>query len=634
MPQILGHIYFFNTMDQSLLPNIYDFISHTYPFSLLNELQKDALSTAVKISYHSVGEVLKDEDICSVGLFMIRAGSLEQINTDGSLRARLGVGDSFAYTQLNKTGPSDYKVIFLENTLLYLIDKQTLNFIIEKNDSIKDYFASQDWVRLSSSHIYLDEGSNDKKTQFSQYSQKVQEVMSVHLAIVSPNDSISSCAQAMADKHKDEAMVVENGKLIGIVTQTDMTKKVVAKRMNVDDPIKNIMSTKLVTIEAGKTLFNAFELMINQNVQSLPVLKSGELIGSINTSHLLQNSQLQALYLIKKINKQDSIEDIKRYTQQKENVFKTLVNCNVSPHTICLVMSKIADSTYKRIMQLAEKKFGPAPCNYAFFVCGSLARNEVQFLSDQDNGIIIDGPVDDRIRTYFKSFASFVNQSLDFCGYPLCDGNYMASNEKWCTSYDNWIEYYNKWILEPSDSNLLNISVFLDIRFMYGDEFLVSKLKSHFIENASKNNRFLAMLSANALAVNPPIGMFKQFVLQKNGKNLPFFNIKKQAINIVVELARIYALCSNIQETDTMYRLQKASLGNKLSASDCKELQEAYTFINGVRFNNQLKSLTDHTPISNNISPDLLSQFERNHLKDAFRIIAKQQDALSFRFKR
>ena len=74
-------------MDQSLLPNIYDFISHTHPFSLLSTIEKDAMATSIKIVYYAKDDIIRDESLCSTGLFMIRTGALEQINNDGSLRA-------------------------------------------------------------------------------------------------------------------------------------------------------------------------------------------------------------------------------------------------------------------------------------------------------------------------------------------------------------------------------------------------------------------------------------------------------------------------------------------------------------------------------------------------------------------
>ena len=90
-------------MDKSLLPNIYEFISQTYPFSQLNDLEKDATATKIEISYHAKDDCIENEDLAGAGLFMVRAGCVEERNKiDNSLRARLSVGDTFGFTQIDK----------------------------------------------------------------------------------------------------------------------------------------------------------------------------------------------------------------------------------------------------------------------------------------------------------------------------------------------------------------------------------------------------------------------------------------------------------------------------------------------------------------------------------------------------
>ena len=176
-------------MDKSLLPNIYEFISKTYPFSQLSELEKDATATKIQITYHSPGDVLEDETLAGAGLFMVRAGVVEtRYKNDGSLRGRFSVGDTFGFTQMDKEGKSDYKAVFLENTLLYLLPRTVLHYLIEKNKAVGDYFDSKEWVRLSSSHNYADEISEEEK-QSSTF-KSIDSVCNHDLAIVTSRTSI------------------------------------------------------------------------------------------------------------------------------------------------------------------------------------------------------------------------------------------------------------------------------------------------------------------------------------------------------------------------------------------------------------------------------------------------------------
>lgn len=616
-------------LDKSLLPNIFDFIAHTYPFSLLDQLSLDAISTSIKINYYSTEDCLNDDNLCSVGLFMIRSGSIEQINNDGSLRSRLGVGDSFGFTQINKKGQSDYKVVFLENTLLYIIPRQVLDLIISKNTKLSEYFDSKDWVRLSSTHKYYEQQAQN----FSIATDKtLSELCSRELTAVDINTSIRDTARLLCKNNSYAAIVLDNNKISGIVTKSDMTQRVVADNTDSNLPIHTIMSRNVVCIDAYKNTLDALELMFSHNVKFLPLVSNGKLIGQITTLDLLQNTNLQAIYLLGSINKAKSVEQLAKLSTQIREIFTTLVKENLDQNIIKLVLTKIQDYFTKRLIELFKQEHGEAPCNYAFFVAGSSARNEVQFLSDQDNGIITSDDATPSDFEYFNKLANFINNGLDQCGYSLCDGGYMASNKKWCVSYSTWLSYYKKWITSTDGPSILNIAVFLDIRYIYGDEFLVSKLKSSFTQQASNNRLFLANLCKNCLMVRPPIGMFKQFVLTRDGQNRLSFDIKKQAINLVVELARVYAIASASLSTDTLERLNDACNNGIIDEAAKRELIEAYTFINHVRFNHQYQDLVIKEKLTNLLPPEILSQFERNHLKDAFRIIAKHQDAALFRY--
>ena len=615
-------------MDQSLLPNIYDFISHTHPFSQLSTIEKDAMATSIKIVYYAKDDIIKNEDITQKGLFMIRTGSLEQINNDGSLRAKLGVGDSFGFTQLVKEGNSDYSVHFLENTLLYVISKQILDFLINKNSKIAEYFASQEWVRLSSTHNQVDTNNGSKS-----YNQPVQDFMNHDVVIVSESTTIQDVAKEIADKNVELAFIKRNDGIVGVVTKSDLAVRVVATGLDVHNKISSIMTLNPVCIDRSKKLFDALDFMINYNIKTIGVTHNHDLVGTIGASQLLLNSELQPLFLLKNIKKAKDFETLEKLSLQKQNVFTTLVNNEAHPKTIEYVMTRIADAFYKRIAKLLEKKMGKAPCPYAIIVAGSQARSELHLLSDQDNAIILQEKLSDSDMQYFKDFAHELCHRLDDCGYPLCTGNYMAANPEFTKPYAVWESYYTKWINNANSQSLLNSIVFMDIRFVYGDEFIVSKLKSHILNLVKENSRFLGLMAICSFSVAPPLGLFKQFVLTKDGENKDALDIKKSAINLVVELARMYALKASSNNTDTLLRLQDACKAGVLDENDLRELIEAYTFIQKVRFNHQRQSLLNNEKLSNYIQPKTLSQFERNHLKDAFRIIAKQQEAGKFRFK-
>ena len=615
-------------MDQSLLPNIYDFISHTYPFSKLDPLEKDAVTTAVKISYHSTQDELCDETLAGAGLFMIRTGAAEEVNPDGSLRAKLCVGDTFGYTQIEKEGRSDYKVTFPENTLLYLIPRTVLQFVISRSKTVGDYFNSNEWVRLRSSHSYSDE----EQGLGGFASMKVGECCRRPLPVLTLESTIRQAAQAITSAHGYLAVIADQGALKGVVTKSDLAARAIAAGLPYSERASRIMTPGVISIDAQKPLYQALDLMVMHNLRCIPVTENGAPAGYITPSQMLQNSTLSSVYLLHDIRSAPDLKTLVKLSGRTRGIFRGMVGANMQPRSIQRMMSRIADVFSQVLIAKAAAELGPAPCGWAWFAAGSLARTELQFLSDQDSGIVTERETTKEEDQYFATLADRVCHELDECGYPLCEGNYMASNPKWRQSYSSWARSYDEWIACNSEEAILSSMVFLDIRYLYGDEFLVNKLRDHLRSTVSKNSRFLATLCTIGTKAAPPLGTFRQFVLTNDGKNTPYLDIKKQGVNLVIALARLYGLQSGSTATETLSRLKDAVASGALREEDFRELSEAFTFLNSVRFAHQLAAMDQGQKLTNTIVPSELSQFERNHLRDAFRIIAKQQQAARVRF--
>ncbi|HEH9425579.1 TPA: cyclic nucleotide-binding/CBS domain-containing protein [Aeromonas sobria] len=615
------------SLDQSLLPNICHFLSSTDPFDLLRESELKLLAGQIEISYWSAGEVLPGERIVGKGLFVVRTGALEQRYSDQSLRARLGSGDLFGFSQLEREGDCDYQVIAIEPALIYGIPKPVLYEVMEQNFSLKEHFSEAEHRRLASGQ------QRDRPSDEVLFSlQPVSVMVNRQMAVVSPETSIHETAKVMVGEHRSSALIMEGGTLLGIVTDRDMTKRVIAQGLQYDQPIRLVMSCNPCTIDSNAPLIQAMELMMHHNVRSLPVIEQGRICGVLTATSLVQRNQAQAVFLISRIYRQESVAGLQTLCAQRQALFEALVEGGVQAGRIAQIMTLIADAITRRLLQLAERELGVPPCSYAWMVAGSQARGEMHPFSDQDNALVLSREVQGEGREYFRRLGEWVCYGLAECGYQLCPGQMMASNPAWCMSLDAWLARYRMWIAKPETEALLHASVFLDLRAIYGDPSLVSRLQAGLGRLIGSHPRFLTVLVANSLRVNPPLGLFRQFVLARDGENRSTLNIKKQAINLVVELARVYALAAGSCASETAARLADAVAGDIISEGSRKELLEAFEFLNQVRFRHQIQSMRQGAAPSNGIAPTSLSQFERNHLKDAFRIIARTQEAAGQRF--
>lgn len=619
-------------MPQTLLPNIIDFIARIDPFDRLPPQLQHCVARTVKISYLSQGESLPfNIEDPERYLYIVRTGSLEQRMQNGVLRGRLGPDDLFGFTFLESTpgNPADcYNVTALDNTLLYQIPHSKLKQLLAEYPQYANLFASQARERLQSA-LNVVWSDNDKGL----FMRRVSEVNSGKIAVVDADMSIQQVAQEMRMVCRSStAVVMAQGKIMGIVTDRDMTMRVIAEGLTTSRPIGEIMTPAPITIHPDELTLKAAYLMMQHNIRGLPIVREQQVLGLLTTSHLVQNHRVQAIFLIEKIKYCETVEALALLTVERQAIFEALVEGEVAGESIGNVMTLIMDAYCRRLLQMGEAKLGAAPCDYAWVVAGSQARNEVHMLSDQDSALILADDATDNDRIYFNHLAMYVCNGLDACGYPLCSGHFMAAAHKWCQPLKVWKEYYRKWIANPEYDKLLNASVFLELRAIHGNMALCDELQHHLFSLVQAHPSFIRSLTRDAISTQPPLGIFKNLVLEKNGDNSKVLNIKRYALTLIIDLARIYGLSAGSTHNGTEARFLHAHEQQQLSEESYKNIIGAYRFIMKVRFVHQLMALKKGLKPDNHIDPDRFGSFERKHLKDAFRIIGELQDFAKFRF--
>jgi CBS domain-containing protein len=298
------------------------------------------------------------------------------------------------------------------------------------------------------------------------------------------------------------------------------------------------------------------------------------------------------------------------------------------------MISSIAEAITIHLIQLAEQQLGPAPIAYCWLSFGSLARLEQTAQSDQDNGLLLSDEYNPDIHAeYFKKLAQFVCDGLDACGYEYCPGDIMATTEKWRQPLNIWKKYFDNWINKPEPKALMHASIFFDMRRISGDKTLINALREHMLTQSKSNRIFLAHLTGNALHHQPPLGFFRRFVLVNDGEHDKTLDLKHNGVVPIIDLARIYALAGGKTAVNTKVRLEHVAGAGEVSQQGAADLRDALELISIIRLRHQARLINAARPANNFIAPDELSNFERNHLKDAFEIVRTMQEALGQRFQ-
>jgi CBS domain-containing protein len=290
------------------------------------------------------------------------------------------------------------------------------------------------------------------------------------------------------------------------------------------------------------------------------------------------------------------------------------------------------DALVKRLLEGAEAEIGPPPCPYAWLVLGSQGRLEQTLRTDQDNAIAYANDAPPSAADYFHLLAERVVNQLVVCGFPRCPGDIMATNPTWCQPLQVWRSYFDRWISVPDEDALLWAATFFDYRKVHGELDVDPDL--HAVIGRGKGQRiFLGRMARAALRQSPPLGFFRDFVLESDGTRHDLIDLKARGTALVVDLARIYALDAGSTETNTLGRLRAAADTNVLSASSAEELSAAFELINLFRLRHQYHQVEAGEEPTNLLSVSSLSKLEQRDLKDALRTLSTNQRIVEHSFQ-
>jgi CBS domain-containing protein len=623
-------------MDVELV-EIQNFLATHPPFDELPEETLAYVTKSVEISYFR-----EDTPIIHFGddirdLYMVRSGVVEIYRRKGELYNRLDEGDIFGQMGLLTNNKVRFPAKAIEDSLLYCIPADVFQELYDGFDSFADFVEVEDRVRLRQT-ISTNSESNDLTTS------KVRTLLTRDAPIIEKQCSIQQAAITMADEQVSSLLVIDpeiveeddddNSPVIGIITDRDLCTRVMAQGLDPQGPVSDVMSTDVISLDHNAYVYEAMLTMLRYNVHHLPVLKNKKPLGIIETTDIVRYESQNSLLLVSSIFQQQSVDELQVLSEQVKDSFVRLVNEDANSHMVGTAMSVIGRSFKQRIIELAEEELGKPPLPYCFVALGSMGRDEQLLVTDQDNAIILDDDYNENEHgDYFASLAKFVCDALAKCGYHYCTGDIMATNPMWRMTRKEWEECFADWIDDPNPKALLNASIFFDLDGVYGRLKWAEQLNGFIVRRARKNNRFLACLARNALNRKPPLGFFKDFVMEKDGQHNNSINLKRRGTAPLADLIRVHALAVGSRSKNSFERLDDIMDAGILPKGRAKDLKDAMEFISMVRIRHQAYDVEQGIEPDNNIEPENLSDFERRNLKDAFQILSNGQNFLKFRYQ-
>ena len=114
----------------------------------------------------------------------------------------------------------------------------------------------------------------------------IREVMTPNPQCVSPGDSIQNAARIMRDCDTGAVPVVDNGRPVGIVTDRDIVVRVVAEDGQLNRPVSDIVSSSVICATPEMSTHEAADLMSEHQVRRLPVVENERIVGIVSLGDL------------------------------------------------------------------------------------------------------------------------------------------------------------------------------------------------------------------------------------------------------------------------------------------------------------------------------------------------------------
>ncbi|MCP4631108.1 MAG: cyclic nucleotide-binding domain-containing protein [bacterium] len=620
------------------------FISGLVPFSFLPEEEIDRIAASISIINYPKDTMLFIQGQSKLEyLYIIKKGAAERYfeeSDEKTLRGMLGEGDMYGGISMMMNKSIAIRTLRVtEDSYFYILSKEIFIEVCHKYEAFSDYFTDTFGKRmLDRSYAEIIAG-NFKPAEISPefFNQPVESIINRELVYCDHEMPIQAAAAVMSQHNSSSIFIRDaDSEFVGLVTDNDLRKKVTATGYDILKPVSDIMTSPLVTVSSQALIFESMMEMMQKNIKHLAIRNSkNKVVGVITNRDLLKAQGQSPLFIVREIAQARFVNQIVQTHRQVPQLIQALINTGAKAQNVTRFLTTVSDAILQKLIGFAIDEMGPPPARFVFMILGSEGRKEQTLKTDQDNAIIIEDlpakAAKDAMR-YFLSFSDKVCGWLDEVGYDFCKGGIMAKNRRWCQPLKVWKNYFSQWIHTAEPEALLQASIFFDFRGAYGETDLIDELRDDLFKSLVGWRGFFRHLAENAMFFTPPIGFFRNFLVESKGEHRDSFDIKA-AMQPVVDYARIYALNHHIAETNTMGRLRDLLDQKKLSAQQYQELDTVYSYLMQQRFVRQVKASTEENGKPDNyINPKKLSRIEQTTLKEIFKRIEKFQAKLSFDF--
>ncbi|MCE9639621.1 MAG: DUF294 nucleotidyltransferase-like domain-containing protein [Betaproteobacteria bacterium] len=622
----------------SLLTAVTDFLRGHPPFDGMEPDALKFLAGRLQLSYHPRDSVVQSPDQGEAEtLFIVQRGIVRVRNADAHQPAAgawiaLRAGESFSVGALLERRPVANPYIAAEDTFCYQLARRDFDELVGRSPRFHAFCTRYLTSLLQQSRRLLRMQCSSDVGEQQTINASLRSLIKRAPVSCAADTSVGAALATMKAQKIGSIVIVSAAQQpAGIFTRGDVLDRVALAQLDLNAPIGSVMTPNPVALPAEASGYDAAFAMARNDCRHVLVVEEGRLLGIVTERDLFSLQRVSIRLINRTLAGAADAGALQQAARDIRSLAANMLGQGIAAEQVTSLVTALNDALTRRILEIEMLRHDLEGITWCWLAFGSEGRCEQTLSTDQDNGLLFTsagGTDAESVRGKLLPFARNVNRALDECGFPLCKGNIMAGNPELCLDLAEWQQKFGDWVRNPAPQALLNASIFFDFRAVSGAAQLAETLRDGLLALTRGHAGFLRMMAQNALLVQPPLGMLRDFVVDDDGAYAGSIDLKTAGARLFVDAARIFALAHGVVGTNTAQRLHYAGTRMNLSADEISSAVEGFNFIQQQRLRQQVAS-PQGAGGANRVDPDTLNEVDRRILKEALRQARKLQSRLA-----
>ena len=637
-----------------------DFLGSQTPYDSLDAADLQLLAEHVEVQRVAAGTVVViAEGAVLEHLYVVRHGAVQVLDR-GRVIDELGEGDTFGHISVFSGLPPPLTVRAAEATVLYrlpdprglLREPQRLRF--------NRYGSLPARTRVTRDGVF---GADQRA---------VREYLRPAV-FCPPTATVREAAARITEEYQSCALIDTPGGL-GIVTDSDFRRGLAHRLATFDAPVTALATVPARTIGADTSRAQALLNMVEHGVHHLIALDDrGRPVGIVRAMDLASADVRDPLLIRAAIETAIDLDQLVDAAALLPSTAVELIDAGLPPVRVGALLAAVREALLRKLVALDTALEGTP--GGAWFVLGSTARHEPLPSSDLDtalawaepanaepanaepanaepangepangepangepaNGQPANGqpgsdpgatPLGERRAREFRAAAERVLTNLGRCGIQRCLDGLNATNPLFSRSVRGWTEAATAWQRDPSiDQALLLTAMVADCRPV--TELTVGRAVVDASRTATPSEHYLTVMLRYTLAVKPPLGFVRNFVVEHTGEHRGQLNLKRGGLMPIASIGRWVAVLTGDPVGSTRERLRRGLEAKILTQNEMDSLVGAFELIYELLLERESAALRAGTAPSRHLDPGELDSLTRRHLRAAFREVHRVQTRL------